>query len=118
MIAFGLIRIRLGEEGNRLLKHITVTHVAADLSRYSTARMRSCKSLGTRPGVLIELFLCQGRNIYRQFHIAQLSYIEIGLIATRPAQEDVTRFLHHALSLHYTLPMVGGGAFAKVGFKR
>ena len=55
MIVFGLIRVRLGEEGNRLLKHITLTHVAADLSRYSAARMRSRKSLGTRPGVLIEL---------------------------------------------------------------
>ena len=36
----------------------------------------------------------------------------------RPAQEDVTRFLHQALPLDDPISMVGVGTVAKVGFKR
>ena len=57
MIAFGLIRVGLGKEGNRLCKRITAAQVAADLGRVSGAGMCSRKSHGTQPGVLINSFL-------------------------------------------------------------
>src|SRR6266516_917405 len=41
MVAFGLVRIRLGKRGNGTVERIPVTQVAADLCRVAGARVRA-----------------------------------------------------------------------------
>src|SRR5205823_6934110 len=94
VITLGLIRIYLGERGNRLCKCIAISQVAADHGRVTTAGMRTRKAQSTQSCVATELLLRQERNIFRQLHVAQLSHIDVDYLTMRPTQENVACMLH------------------------
>src|SRR5438876_1966537 len=75
VIAFSLIRVEFSKRSNCLIEHIFLAQVAADHGGIARTGMRTCERPPTEFSILVEATFAQGRDVYGQLHISQLSHV-------------------------------------------
>ena len=105
VVAIVLVRVPLGEVGNRLVELVLRSQVRGNRDGVARSGVRAGERVPADPRVHLER---NGRHRFdnrRALHVAQLAPIEVtvGLGPLRPAQEDVAGGLHESLALHDAL---------------
>src|SRR3954463_12730552 len=106
-----LVRIRLGELGERAVEGVSAAEVGGDRDRVPGARVRACQDATAEPAVELHARRQHGLYLRRGLPVPELADVEVTTLAVdacapQPAEEDVARRLHEALTLDDALALV------------
>src|SRR3954447_23008757 len=113
-----LVRIRLGELGERAVEAVPAAEVGGDRDRVSRPRVRACEDATAEPTVELHARRQHGLYLRRGLPVPELADVEVAALAIdagrpEPAEEYVACRLHEALALDHTLALVGEFALVR-----